>query len=395
MKHFGYVVIDSSGARKTGTIEALSERQARDNLAKEGYLVEVVNESREASFTKSLADPLIGGVSLENQLTFFRQLHAMIRAAVPLVQALDTLAESARSTKLRKVIEDIKSNVLTGRSMSESMEKYPEVFTPLYISMVRAGEEGGVLERSLAHLCDYMNREIKLRNEIKAKTFYPKLLVVIAILIIIVANTLIGYFSSSAGGPAMLLKSPLLNPRVLAWLLPVSIGLWLFFRYAPQSPGVRKSLHQMYLNIPYFGTTIHMLAMAKFGRAFSALVSAGVPINRAVVLSSEASGNDYLSDKISSSAKKIQEGRSIAQSFRETGAFTPVALDMAATGETSGNLDAMFAHMAEQYEDEADVRLDKSCKTLGVLVLLAAVAIVAYTIVTFWLSYAARYQSPL
>ncbi len=391
IRQFTYVAVDSSGARKTGVVSAASENQARDQLAQRGLLVELVqegkSESERSTFATQVAGPLIGKVSYEHQLTFFRQLASMHKAGVPLVQSLDTLARSTRSGKLRQVIEDMRAHVLEGKNISEAMEKYPEVFSALQVNLIRAGEQGGVLERSLAQLTDYLEREIRLRNEINSKTFYPKLLIVVSLLIIVGANFAIGYFASGSGGPAMFLESPLLNPHVLVWLVPLAVISFLFFRYGPQNPKIRRNLHQFYLAIPYFGSTIRMLAMAKFGRAFAALYSGGVPIARSVQLAADASGNEYLREQIYPAAEKIQEGRPIAESFAQTGAFTEIAIDMAATGEHTGNLDSMFDHMAQQYEDEADVRLDKSCKTLGVLILILALMIVGYSVIKFWMGY--------
>ena len=245
IRQFTYVAIDKAGARKTGIVNAASENQARDELARLGLLVEVVREGKadeeRSTFATQIAGPLIGKVSYEHQLTFFRQLASMHKAGVPLVQSLDTLAKSTRSGKLKQVIEDMRSHVLEGKNISEAMEKYPEVFSPLQVNLIRAGEQGGVLERSLVQLTDYLQREIRLRNEIKTKTFYPKVLIAVSVLIIVGANFVIGYFASTSGGPAMFLESPLLNPRVLAWLIPLVIILFLFFRYGPQNPKIEKT----------------------------------------------------------------------------------------------------------------------------------------------------------
>lgn len=389
---FTYIAVDTQGARQTGVVQGLSEGHAREQLAKRGLLVEFVREGTSESperstFVKHVAAPLVGRVGYEAQLSFFRQLASMHKAGVPLVQALDTLSQSSKHVKLRKVIADLRDTVLEGKMISEGMEKYPEVFSSLQVNLVRAGEQGGVLDHSLVHLNAYLQREVRLRNEIKSKTFYPKLLIAVAVLIIVGANMLITYFSSHTGGPQFLLESPLTNPKVLAWLIPTIVVLWLFFRYGPVNDRVRRNLHAFYIYIPYFGQTLHMLAMAKFGRAFSALYSGGVQIGKSIQLAADACGNDYLREKIYPSAQWIQEGRGIAESFDKTGAFTLVALDMASTGEHTGNLDAMFGHMAEQYEEEADVRLEKSTKVLSVVVLIIALVLVAYTVIRWYMNY--------
>ena len=397
-KTYTYVATDPNGTRLTGLMEAQSIGQARDRLSKLGYKVDSVQEGAAAkrersAFVKQVGAPLVGKVSYEAQLTFFRQLASMHKSGVSLIQSLDTLAKQTRHAKLRYVVNDIRRHVLEGRLMSEAMDKYPEVFSPLQVNLVRAGEQGGVLDRSLHQISDYLAHEVELRNLIKSATFYPKVLIVMSILIVPSANSAVNYFASASGGPRLPLINPLTNPAVLIWVIPLLVLAFLFLRIALQQPKVKFAWDLMLISLPYLGHTLRILCMAKFGRAFAALYASGVPIARAIQLSADACGNEYIRWRIHPAAMRIQEGEGIADSFRKTRAFTQMALDMCYTGEQTDNLDGMFYNVADQYEDEAKVRVRKTSHIFAVLVLITVAMFIGYIVISFYLNYVSLIES--
>ncbi len=393
MRTFTYVAVDPNGTRLTGLVEADSPVQARDRLVKLGYKVLSVQEGvaqspRDRSpLVKAVFAPLVGRVNYESLLNFFLQLEAMHRAGVLLVRALETLGNQTRHPKLRVVIREMRAGVLEGRPLSETMEKYPEVFSPLQVNLVRVGEEGGMLDRSLRLICDYLSHEIAIRNVIRAGTFYPKFVVGFSIVLVLAANSLISLISAKTGGPAFLLYNPLLDSDVLIWLIPILVFLVLFVRVGLQNPRIRMMWDWFWLKVPYVGGTLKMLAMAKFGRALSALYSGGVPLAKALVLSADSCGNEYIRWNIHPAAINIQEGKGIAESLARTGVFSQMALDMCATGEETGNLDSMWRHVADMYESEARVRVKKSTYVLLVAVFLVIAALVFYILLSFYTGY--------
>ncbi|RMG26871.1 MAG: type II secretion system F family protein [Armatimonadetes bacterium] len=391
-KTFSFIAIDRNGSRTTGVIEAPSEKAARDRLVGQGYLVEFLQEGKAAkpgrpAVVRHVVGPMFGRVNLESLERFFAQLHSMYKAGVHLHQALETLGENSRHPVLRSVIRDLKTFVLEGRMMSEGMEKYPEVFTPLQVSLVRAGERGGTLERSLKEISEYLKREIKLRNQIKRATFYPKLILAVLIVLPLVANAAVSAIAARTGGPAFTILS--ITSSIWFWVFAgFVLFFWLFFsRVLLPIPAVRWVWDLVVVVTPYVGSTIRMLTMARFARAFGALYGGGIPLATSVVLAADACGNEYLRRRMYPAARMIQEGRTVTEAFASTHAFTPVTLDMTATGEKSGNLDSILDHVAEQYEDEAEVRLEKMPRVLGVLLLLIAGAVVAYIVVSFYTQY--------
>ncbi len=335
-------------------------------------------------FATSIAGPLVGRVPLAQLNFFFRQFAAMQKAGVPIVQALDTLAGQAQSPKLRRVIGELREHAKAGRPLSAGAQRYPEVFTPMAVSLIRAGEESGRLDESCMLISDYLQSEIELRSLLRRVTFYPKLLLGFSILIVLSTNYIIQNVLAKEGG----LSSPLTMASTWIILAPTLIGIFLFVRWGLANPRIKYNWDLFLSVLPYMGGTLRQLAMAKFGRAFSALWRGGIPMTRAIELSADACGNEYLRARIYPAAKRLESGAGLTETLRETGAFSPIVLDMTATGETTGNLDEMLTKMCEYYEDEGKTRAHAMGQLLGLLTLVGvAIYIVAMIVLPFWLGY--------
>lgn len=313
---------------------------------------------------------------------FFRQLGTMIEAGVPMVQTLDTLASQSRDVRLRKVITEMRQGAEVGLPFSAILQRYPEMFSPLIISLIRAGEEGGFLAATCKQVSDYLNQEIELRNMYRRETLLPKLYLVFSIIIIGLTNLIV-----SAVGGANLIDAPLNRISTWYWLGPILIGLFLFFRVGLGIYGVRINWDRFVLRVPYIGKTAHHFAMAKFGRAFGALHRGGVPVTRSIHLAADASGNEWIRGQIYPVVGKIQEGAGIHETLANTGAFNPIVLNMMATGEMTGSLDEMLLRVSEFYEDEAKVRAKQTAQAVGVAVALAVGIYIGYIVITFWKNY--------
>ncbi|HEY0866574.1 MAG TPA: type II secretion system F family protein [Fimbriimonas sp.] len=331
----------------------------------------------------SVLGPIFGRVPLAKLLFFFRQLATMLNAGVPFVQCLDTLSRQARDAKLQKVILEMRDHVAAGRPMSMGMQRYPEVFTPVMLSLTRAGETSGQLDTALRTVADYIEREIELRNLYRRVTFYPKLLVVFSVFIILGTNAIIGSLAPSG----QRLSSPLTTWTTWIWLGPLLLGIFLFLRVGLANFRIKYIWDMAILQIPYLGHTLKQLSMAKFGRAFGALYHGGVPIQQALLMSADACGNEYLRSRIYPAEQGLKEGGGVAASFRHTGAFTDIVMDMVSTGETTGNLDQMLGKVSEYYEDEAETRSKQFGQVIGVVVYLMVAGYILYIVLTFYTGY--------
>ena len=331
-------------------------------------------------FQTSVAGPLVGKVPLNDLAFFFRQGGTMLQAGVPFVQSLNTLAGQSRNPKLATILHEATGYVENGKPLSECFQRYPEAFGAVILSLLRAGEEGGFLDSAMTSIADYLDQEIELRRLYKRVTFYPKLQVVASIVIILGANAILASIKPGSKG----LSSPLTTPATWIVLTPILVAVFLFLRVGLANPRIRYNWDAFVSRVPYLGNTMRQIAMARFGRAFAALYRAGVPMVRSLQLSADACGNEYLRAMMQPSLQRVREGESITVALRETGAFSPIVMDMVATGESTGNLDAMLQKVGDFYIAEAEVRQVQLGYAVGVLLGLLVAIYIGYIVVTFY-----------
>lgn len=416
MPTFEYEALMPNGTHERGTIFGQSLEAAREDLSRRGYLVQAIQPMailgdpllepprpasappqtqaaepgvpddpllRPRSYVATqVAGPLVGRVPPSQLLFFFRQLSAMLGAGVPYAQTLHTLKGQTNDGRLKRVIEEMKVNVEAGRPASTAMQRYPEVFGPMMVSLFRVGEQTGGLDQSLQQMAQYLEREIELRNLYRRVTFYPKLVLFFAVVIALGTNAIIASLGKQGG-----LNSPLTQPAVLVVLVPLLIGLFLFFRVGLANPKVRGGFDQFVLLIPYLGKTLHQIAMARFGRAMGALYKAGVPIPEAIRLAADASGNEAVRARIYPAVDRLRDGGTLTPALQQTGAFSPIVMDMMATGESTGNLDLMLNKVAEYYEGESVVRSQQLGHVVGVAVYALVAIYVGYMVISFYSGY--------
>lgn len=396
MPEFAYRALDIEGRLVEGRLESADLQSATRALIGQGYSVQNIGtvsseapkerpaprasepEARSALQT-ALVAPMFGRVELPDLSFFFRQLATMSQAGINMAQALQTLSSQARSPKLATIILEARAGVEGGQPLSVTFERHPEVFTPLMLSLLRAGEQGGFVDSTLSQLADYLDQEIRLRQLLRRVTLYPKLVVAASILIFILANAII---VAVAPNSPIRLSSPLTSPGTWLCLAPLIVGIWFFVRVGLKQAAIKQGWDQFILNLPGLGTTSRQYAMAKFGRAFGALYKAGVPLQNSFRLAADACGNEALRAAMQPAVRELETGAGVADTFRATGAFNPIVLDMVSTGEQTGNLDLMLTKLAEFYEGEAETRSHQAAMITGVVLLLAVAAYVAFVYIT-------------
>lgn len=427
MPVFEYKAVDQNGKSVTGTVFSSSLSSAATELSQRGLNVQhmavasSVNDPIPQGFTprretprtveaplehlapavppptaarsaivSEVISPLLYKVPLSQLLFFFRQLATMIGAGVPIVSSLETLSRQTRDPKLRPVVIELLGHVQAGRELSVGMQRYPDVFTPLMLSLVRTGERSGLLDKALLQMADYVEQEIVLRNVIRKATLYPKIVLFTSMFVILGANYIIHEMTGKPGT----LTSPLTEPATWVFLLPMLAFLFLFFRVGVANKALKEGYDRILLMIPAIGGTVHQMAMAKFSRAFSTLYKGGVSMGEAVKLSADACGSSYLRTRIYPAARWLEEGMGITETLRRTGAFTPQVLDMTQTGETTGRIDDMLEKVADYYEDDSTQRAHQLAMILGVVCFLCVAIYVGYLVISFYSGHAASYSVP-
>jgi type IV pilus assembly protein PilC len=343
-----------SGERVADSKEAVMQLLRRDQI-----LVSSVKEKgKELSLPK-----LGGGVPSKDLAIFTRQFSVMIDAGLPLVQCLEILGGQQENKTFAKILQQTRMDVEGGASLADAMKKHPKAFDDLYTNMIAAGEAGGILDTILKRLATYIEKNVKLKAQVKGAMVYPIAVLGIAgIVIAVILWKVIPTFASMFAG--LNAELPLPTRFVIAlsnWfvrLLPfIVIGLVLgvvAFRRYYATHGGRRVIDKMVLKAPIFGTLMQKIAVARFCRTLSTLIASGVPILDGLEITARTAGNAIIEDAIMAVRKGVEGGLTLAQPLKETGVFPPMVVQMIGVGEQTGALDAMLTKIADFYEEEVD-----------------------------------------
>ena len=343
-----------SGERVADNKEAVMQLLRRDQI-----LVSSVKEKgRELALPK-----LGGGVPSKDLAIFTRQFSVMIDAGLPLVQCLEILGGQQENKTFAKILQQTRMDVEGGASLADAMRKHPKAFDDLYTNMIAAGEAGGILDTILKRLATYIEKNVKLKAQVKGAMVYPIAVISIAgIVIAVILWKVIPTFASMFAG--LNAELPLPTRFVISlskWfvrLLPFIViggilGVVAFKRYYATYGG-RRVVDKVILKAPIFGTLMQKIAVARFCRTLSTLIASGVPILDGLEITARTAGNAIVEDAIMAVRKGVESGLTVAQPLKETGVFPPMVVQMIGVGEQTGALDAMLTKIADFYEEEVD-----------------------------------------
>jgi type IV pilus assembly protein PilC len=343
-----------AGERVADNKEAVMALLRRDQI-----LVSSVKEKgREIALPK-----LGGGVPAKDLAIFTRQFSVMIDAGLPLVQCLEILGSQQENKTFAKVLQQTRMDVEGGASLADAMKKHPKVFDELFTNMIAAGEAGGILDTILKRLALYIEKAVKLKAQVKGAMVYPVAVLGIAgIVIAVILWKVIPTFAAMFAG--LNAELPLPTRFVISlstWfvrLLPFLIvggvlGVIGFKRWYATHSG-RRVVDRTLLRIPILGPLFQKIAVARFCRTLSTLISSGVPILDGLEITARTAGNAIIEDAIMVVRKGVESGLTLAQPLKETKVFPPMVVQMIGVGEQTGALDAMLSKIADFYEDEVD-----------------------------------------
>lgn len=383
MASFQYRVRDKSGETLNGITIGETQHSAVEHLQRMGYYVLDIREVSQDSppsrnplsaLAKYVTNPLFFGASTYHLTFFYRQFSTMVKAGMTIGQSLASLKNQAGCRVLRKVAAEALPRIESGNKLSEALAEYPWIFPDLHISLIQAGEAGGRLEGMLERLAEYLERELKVRQKLRFVTFYPKILILAVILIPSLPILIMDGIRPYLGAVFSTL-----------WILgAIVIGAWLLFRLISQLPGFSYAFDMVKLAVPKIGKTVRMLSLAKFYRVLAAMSSAGAPLSQGITHASRASGNWYLGRRLRTAIPQVENGRGLTDSLRSTKVLPHMALDMLATGEQTGNVDAMMDKAAEYFENEAEISTYQITIVLGVLLLLGVALYIGSIVVGFY-----------
>ena len=294
---------------------------------------------------------LARGISQKRIAIFTRQFSVMLDAGLPLVQCLEILGEQEENPIFAQVIEKVRTDVESGLSLAEAMRKHPKAFDDLYVNMIAAGEAGGILDIILQRLATYIEKVVKLKNQVKSALIYPVAVVVIAVFVVwIILWKVIPVFEqllSGVGGEMPFITQVVVGTsnflgRYSFWILLVVIaGVLALNRYHKTYRG-RRVLDGLLLKIPIIGQLLRKIAVARFCQTLATLTSSGVPILDGLEITAKTSGNAIIEDAVLAVRKSVEEGKTISQPLGETKVFPPMVVQMINVGEQTGALDQML-----------------------------------------------------
>lgn len=346
---------DKTGKAMRGEMRAGGEAMVSASLRRQGILVNKVKKRR-----------ISGGKSIQPKdiSVFTRQLATMMRAGVPLLQAFDIVSRGSTNPRVTKLLNDIRGDVETGTSLSQSFRKHPMYFDALYCNLVEAGEAAGILETLLDRLATYQEKTIAIKQKIKSALMYPTSVLVVAFIVVTVImlyvvpafKDVFQSFGADLPGPTLMVIAMSEFFVSYWWVLfgVIGGGTYFFFQSWKRSEKMQKTMDRLLLKVPVFGNLIYKSSVARWTRTLSTMFAAGVPLVEALDSVGGAAGNAVFAEATEKIQKDVSTGTSLTTSMQSTGIFPIMVLQMASIGEESGALDSMLSKAADIYENEVD-----------------------------------------
>lgn len=388
---FAYRVRDRHGKVLKGKLEAEDKNSVVESLINQEYYIlalePIVRSSKELDFSLGVTR-----VKTEDLIVMTRQLSTMMAAGLPIIRCFNILGEQASNKRLKKVIYEIRDDIEGGMALWQAIAKHPDIFTPVYISMIKAGELGGILEPVLDRLSVHLEREQEINSKVKSASIYPTIIAIVALVMVFciitfVMPSFVSMFESSGvqlPAPTRILLG--LSGFFQAYVVHLIVGtialVYLLKRWG-KSAGGRLFFDNLYLHLPIIGKTLSRITVARFARTMGTLLRSGIPVLTALEVVEEVVGNAVIGKAIRKARESISEGDSITIPLEATGAFEPMVTQMIAVGEETGSLDDMLVRMSDYFEKEVIYMVDSMMAVIEpVLILFVAIVVGGIVIAT-------------
>lgn len=356
---------DKKGVAQSGEIKANDESAVRAQLHRMQIKATKIKKKPKDLFENvAFMQPK---VTTPEVVVFSRQFATMIDAGLPLIQSLDILQSQQENKTFKKALREVKESVEEGSTLAEALGKYPKIFDELFVNMVAAGEVGGILDTILDRLSSYMEKAEKLKKQVKGAMTYPIIVLCIAfivvgvilVFVIPVFEKMFADFGGALPAPTQIVvgMSRFVKGNIHYMIGAVVVFIFAFKRFYATAKG-RVLMDDIMLKLPVFGPLLRKVAVAKFTRTMSTMLSSGVAILEALDIVAKTAGNKTVEAAIYNVRSGITEGRTMADPLGESGVFPSMVVQMVAVGESTGALDSMLGKIADFYDDEVDSAVD-------------------------------------
>jgi type IV pilus assembly protein PilC len=394
MSTFTFRAIDVAGVPAQGELDAGSKQAVTDELRQRGLIVLDIVEQK-TSVTSADLFERFKTIKAHDLTVMTRQLATMVASGMSILRAFHVLEDQTENDKLKGILSTVRQDVEAGISLSDALERFPDVFNPLYIAMVRTGETAGMLEESLMRVADQLEKADSLRRQVKAAMAYPIMIgafamVVMLALVAFLIPVFEDVFKDFNGKlPAITQISVTASHIVVGqWylLMAVTAGTIIGFKKWKKSSWGRRQWDTIKLKIPAkIGDVILKIALARWSRTFSGLVHSGVPILQAIDITGTSAGNYHLEKAMAAVKESVQRGGSIAEPLKASPMFPTMVAQMVGVGEETGNLDGMLGKVADFYEDEVEAVIKALTSILEPVMIILVGGIVGFIVISMYL----------
>lgn len=388
MPLFEYKGVGPGGKAAKGAIEADSAKTARAKLKGRGIFTTDLKE-KSASKGKENKLPIPGaggGVKMRSLTMMIRQMSTLVKARIPLDEALSALVEQTDDTKLKSILAQIRTSVNEGRSLADSCRAFPKVFTPIFVSMIQVGEASGNLDLVLNRLANFAEAQLELRNKVVGALVYPAFMMVAGFGIVIflfafAVPKITEVFAGSSMALPLLTQIMIKISEVVSkhWLTIIILlfGTYSLFMWYISTKNGREWWDAFSLKIPLYGKMRRMVAVSRFARTLSTMIGSGVQLLDAIDIVKDVVDNAVIRKALIQSRESIREGQTIAAPLRASGQFPPILTHMIAVGEKTGELEDMLNVVSDAYDVQVDTAIKSMTSLLEPLMILVMGGIIA------------------
>ena len=394
MPNYDYTGVDKRGKKVKGTMEADSPRVLRQLLKQRGIYVTQLGAGRQAG--QSILSTEVDFAAFFEKITpqdisiFTRQLATLVKARIPLADALAACVEQVDKPKLKKILVKVRSDVNEGVSFAHSLDNYQDVFGPLYSSMVKSGEASGTLDDVLVRLAEFSEASVRLRQSIKSAMMYPMImisvggLIMVALFIFVIPQITQIFSDTGQALPTItqiiITLSHWLQDYFFFVLIAMVVSYQVFRRYVKRDEG-RRSWDRLKLKFPIFGELFLLVDLSRFTKTLATLIKSGVPLLTALDITKNVLDNHTLLDAVDDARIAVKEGHALATPLKESGRFPSMMIHMISVGERTGSLEEMLGVVAETYENQVDNKVSRLTTLLEPLLILVMGLLIGIVVV--------------
>jgi general secretion pathway protein F len=393
---YDYKAFTAAGRMQKGMVEADTSKNARAKLKKQGLMVSEITEKTAAKPGGAGGGiPFFGNrVSVRDIAFMTRQLASLVKANIPLVEALNAMVDQTENEKLKVTLAQVRQDVNEGASLSRACAAHPKIFDNVFINMIEAGESSGTLSLVMLRLADLKEAQMRLRNKVVSAMTYPVLMMLVStglmlgIFTFVIPKLAKVFESSRKPMPALTLFLLHVSNFIVNWWFLIGAAallvIWMFRRYI-SSPAGRPKWDAFKLRAPIFGSLVRMIAVTRFSSTMGTLLGSGVPILTSMTIARNLVDNVPIAKAIQTARENITEGQSIADPLRRSGEFPPMMIHMISIGEKTGELADMLRNVAETYEEQVNTKIDGLTSLLEPVMIVGMGGVVGFIVMSVML----------